>query len=198
MVSILVSSSIFRGRLMLLKDVADIIFSFPQKSKEIFENTWRWLSSSCLQEDNRLFAPQEENDFIPDENLRVYCGDVIIRRVQPQFVNYISEDTDYMVGQNLAIVRAKNNIYPKYLAFILEINLGNLYKDMAGTVVPAIKRSSFDELDIGDLPNMEKQRAIGEVWWLLKEKRNLNQRLLQQERMLMEYTLKRLVKHRGN
>ena len=183
---------------MLLKNVADIIFSFPQKSKEALENNWLWLSSSCLQEDNRILEHQEENNFIPDEGLRVYCGDVIIRRVQPQFVNYISEDKDYMVGQNLAIVRARNNIYPKYLAFVLEANLGDLYKDMAGTAVPAIKRGSFDELDIGDLPDMKKQCAIGEVWWLLKEKKKLSQHLLEQERMLMEYMLKRLVKHRGN
>ena len=183
---------------MLLKDVADIIFSFPQKSKEALENNWLWLSSSCLQEDNRILDPQEENNFIPDEGLRVYCGDVIIRRVQPQFVNYISEDKDYMVGQNLAIVRARSNIYPKYLAFILEAYLGDLYKDMAGTAVPAIKRDSFDVFDIGDLPDMKKQCAIGELWWLLKEKKKLSQRLLEQERTLMEYKLKHLVKHRGN
>ena len=66
---------------MLLKDVADIIFSFPQKSQETLGNNWLWLSSSCLQEDNRILDPQEENNFIPDEGLRVYRGDVIIRRV---------------------------------------------------------------------------------------------------------------------
>ena len=50
---------------MLLKDVADIIFSFPQKSKVTLENNWLWLSSICLQEDNRILEPQEENNFIP-------------------------------------------------------------------------------------------------------------------------------------
>ena len=54
---------------MLLKDVADIIFSFPQKSKVTLENNWLWLSSICLQEDNRIFEPQEENNFIPDDKL---------------------------------------------------------------------------------------------------------------------------------
>jgi len=48
------------------------------------------------------------------------------------------------------------------------------------------------------LPDMKKQCAIGEVWWLLKEKKKLSQRLLEQEKMLIEYKLKHLVKHRGN
>ena len=55
---------------MLLKDVADILFSFPQKSKETLENNWLWLSSSCLQEDNRILTLQEENNFIPDEGAK--------------------------------------------------------------------------------------------------------------------------------
>ena len=45
---------------------------------------------------------------------------------------------------------------------------------------------------------MKKQCAIGEVWWLLKEKKKLSQRLLEQEKILIEYKLKHLVKHRGN
>lgn len=183
---------------MLIKEVAEIIFSFPQKTQNPVVNVGRWLSSNCLQEDNKLLEPQEEYNFISDENLKVYRGDIVIKRVQPQYVNYISSDKDFMIGQNLAIVRAKRDVDSKYLAFIIETNLKNLYKDMAGTVVPALTRNCLDELDIGELPDIYKQQAMGEVWWLMKEKRKLNESLLQYEKILLEYQLKQLINKRGN
>ncbi len=179
---------------MLLKEVADIIFSFPQKDDCATAKPGLWLSSGCLLPDNKILNPKEETTFIPDDNLRILKGDIIIRRVQPQFVNYISEDAEYLLGQNLAIIRAQDGTDSKYLAFVLECNLDKLYKDMTGAVLPAVKRKNFEELDIGDLPERKKQLATGEVWWLMKEKRRLMQNLLEQEKTLLEAQLKSAAK----
>lgn len=175
---------------MLLKEVADIIFSFPQKDDSFAVKPCLWLSSGCLLADNKILEFKEEASFVPYDNLKILKNDIIIRRVQPQFVNFISEDNNYMLGQNLAIIRAKEGVNGKYLAFILECNLDKLYKDMSGAVLPAVKRKNFEELDIGDLPENNKQLAIGEVWWLMKEKRKLTQNLLEQEKILLEARLR--------
>jgi hypothetical protein len=80
------------------------------------------------------------------------------------------------------------------LAYLLERDLSKLYKDTAGAILTAINRKCFDEFDVGGLPPIEKQKAIGELWWLEKERKKLYKELLVKEKQQLEYRLKNLVK----
>ena len=176
---------------MLLKEIAEIIFSFPDKGANV---TADWIYPAFLQEENVITEIKTEDDLKTNPSCRIEVGDVIVKRIQPQFVNYISEKIDAYIGQNLVIVRGKCCVDSKYLAYILERDLSKLYKDTAGAILTAINRKCFDEFDVGDLPPIEKQKAIGELWWLEKERKKLYQQLLVKEKQQLEYRLKNLVK----
>ena len=171
---------------MLLKDVAEIIFSFPEKGQA---DDVKWIYAACLQEDNKIIELKTECELSPSPEYKVQKGDIVVKRIQPQFVNYIAEDIDAYIAQNLVIVRSNGAVNPKYLAYILEMSLGKLYKDMTGSVLTAINRKGFEELDIGELPPAQTQIAIGELWWLTKEKKKLYEALLEKEKQLLQYRL---------
>ena len=176
---------------MLLKEIAEIIFSFPDKGANV---TADWIYPAFLQEENVITEIKTEYELKTNPSCRIEVGDVIVKRIQPQFVNYISEKIDAYIGQNLVIVRGKCCVDSKYLAYILERDLSKLYKDTAGAILTAINRKCFDEFDVGDLPPIEKQKAIGELWWLEKERKKLYQQLLIKEKQQLEYRLKNLTK----
>lgn len=174
---------------MLLKDVAEVIFSFPERANENNKQSKRLAVASCFKENNEVVDIKEDLEFILDENLKVQNGDIVVRRIQPQFVNYISGDTNYYIGQNLMVIRGKDNINKKYLAYIIETNIKSLYTETTGSVIPAVKRKDLDEFNIGELPEQHIQQAIGELWWLNKEKIKLRQQLNKIETIKLENEL---------
>ncbi len=176
---------------MFLKDVAEIIFSFPEKGQA---DDAKWIYAACLQEDNKIIELKTDCGLSLSSEYKVKKGDIVVKRIQPQFVNYIAEDLDAYIAQNLVIVRSNGMINPKYLAYVLEMSLEKLYKDMTGSVLTAINRKGFDELDIDVLPPMQEQKAIGELWWLTKEKKKLYEVLLQKEKQLLQYRLNTRIK----
>ncbi len=176
---------------MLLKEVAEIIFSFPDKGVDV---TADWIYPAFLQEENVITEIKTEYEFKTNPFCKIEIGDIIIKRIQPQFVNYVSEKIDAYIGQNLIIVRSCSKLNSKYLAYILERDLSKLYKDTAGAILTAINRKCFDEFDVGDLPPIEKQKAIGELWWFEKERKKLYLQLLIKEKQQLEYRLKNLTK----
>lgn len=176
---------------MFLSEVADIIFSFPDKG---VEETADWVYPAFLEEDNIVSETKTEYDMRTNPACRIQVNDIIIKRIQPQFVNYISDEIDAFAGQNLVTIRSRDLVEPKYLAYLLERDLNKLYKDTAGAILTAINRKCFDEFDIGDLPPKEKQKAIGELWWLNKERQKLYKELLAKEKRQLEYKLKTLTK----
>ena len=176
---------------MLLNEIADIIFSFPDKGADVTED---WIYPAFLQEDNVITEIKTEYDLKTNPACRIEAGDVIIKRIQPRFVNYVSNKIDAYIGQNLVIVRSRGVVDSKYLAYILETDLSRLYKDTAGAILTAINRTCFDEFDVGELPPTKIQQAIGELWWLEKERNKLYKDLLSKEKKQLEYRLKSLIK----
>lgn len=179
---------------MKLKEVAEIVFSFPEKATENNKIKKKVAVASCFKENNEITDMQDDATFLMDDNLIAQMGDVVIKRIQPQFLNYINNDCDYYIGQNLIVIRSNQNVNSKYLAYIIESNIKNLYTETTGSVLPAIKRKDLDEFDIGELPPKEKQKAIGELWWLNKERQKLYKELLAKEKQQLEYKLKTLTK----
>ena len=136
---------------MKLCEVAEILFSFPEKSIAEMHNTENWLTSVCLKAENEVSGSKSAN-WLPESAPTTHEGDIIIKRIQPLYVNYIDNNyVGYKVGQNLAIIRAKSKIEPKYLAYVLEKNIDKIYEDITGTTIPAIRKEGFAKLEIGQL-----------------------------------------------
>ena len=64
---------------------------------------------------------------MPDEDFLLREEDIVIKRITPLFVNYVdSVGDDIYAGNNLIIISAKENIYPRYLAMILNDKIKEL------------------------------------------------------------------------
>ena len=182
---------------MLLRDVSEIIFAFPEKGLVESDNVACFANAISFRENNIVSNFRKEPDLIPDERYRPHAGDIIIRRVQPTFVNYINADADYYLGQNLIIIRPRPDvILGKYLAFVLENGLDRLHAESAGSLIPSLKRKDLECFDIGSPPPLQKQKVIGELWWLNKEKIKLQNQLESAETVLLRKTLTKLVDER--
>ena len=182
---------------MHLGDVAEIIFAFPEKGMAECNNVAYFANAISFRENNIVSDLKQESEFLPDERLRPHAGDIIIRRVQPTFVNYINADANYYLGQNLIIIRPHPDvILGKYLAFVLENGLDRLHAESAGSLIPSLKRKDLECFDIGAPPPLEQQKAIGELWWLNKEKAKLQSQLANAESKFFRMILSNLVEER--
>ena len=182
---------------MFLEEVADIFFSFPERTMCEKDDSVLWLTSASLQSNNRIINPVKDDTLSIKKAVKVFPGDIVVKRIQPQFVNYICEDNDYYLGQNLALIRPHKSVCGKYLAFVLENKIENLYRDMTGTTIPSIRKNGFDFFAIGELPPLDKQNAIGQLWWLMKEKNKYQEELLEKEYVLLKTQLNKLLDKRG-
>lgn len=176
---------------MKLKNVADIIFAFPVKGEKDAHKEILWLTTQNLMENNIVNKLERGLDFVPDSELKVAKGDVILRRVRPQFVNYIDIDEECYMGQNLALIRANELIDAKYLAYMLETAILDMTL-CEGSIIPSVSRKELMDIDIGMLPSREHQKAIGELWWLQSEKKKKTDKLMQLEKTLLKAKLKQL------
>ena len=179
---------------MLLSDVSEIIFSFPERKEKGDSNVALFASATSFGENNVVSDLKQEENLVPDERCRPRAGDIIIRRVQPAFVNYLDADANYYLGQNLIIIRPHPNlILGKYLAFVIENKIEHLHGDTAGSLIPSLKRKDLECFDIGDPQPLRKQNAIGELWWLNKEKAKLQTQLTEVQTKYIKSLLSKMV-----
>lgn len=166
-----------------LCDIADVKFSFPEKYKKD-ENgeTAFWATAAILQSDNVLSSLQLDDGLKPMEQLKVLEDDIIIKRINPTYVNLIEKDTPKCyVANNLILVRAKQGYSAKYIAFALNREIEKFAKDSSsGSVIPAISKSELDNFLI-EVPPLKAQEVIGELWHLGIEKKKLVKRLSELE-----------------
>lgn len=185
---------------MFLQEVAEIKFVFPEKAQAgaSLDNVF-WVTAGSLQPNNEIVDIRCNSIFVPDNSLLLRTGDIVIKRITPQFVNIISgvKDNCY-ASSNLIIIKAKNGYSEKYLAYVLETNIEKLYQDAVGSVMPAIGRKGIFEFDIGSPPPLNKQKIIGELWWLQKEKKKLTDKLYEKETIMLKQQLRKFTYAKGD
>lgn len=176
---------------MFLQEVAEIKFAFPEKGQGTSLCDAFWVTAANLRPNNEILDLKHDSIFIPDDSLLLQNDDILIKRITPQFVNFVTGiDDKYYVSSNLIIIRTKNGCSAKYLAYVLESNIEKLYQDTVGSVIPAIGRKGICELEIGNMPPLDRQKAIGELWCLLKEKGKLTKKLYEKEAIKLKQQLK--------
>jgi len=108
--------------------------------------------------------------------LTLQPGDILIKRLNPSFVYIVSEnEAGAVASQNLLVVRPGPEIDPQYLACLLEQKevIGQV-EHVSGTAaaIKAISQKKLAEIIIPVVP-IEKQRKLGEVWRLARERKAL-------------------------
>lgn len=186
-------------RYLKLSDAADIKFCSvaPARMKTQEEKT-KWLSCSNFIADNGVVGEPTLTNFVPDESFAIHPEDIIIKRITPGYVNYISNISDGLyAGNNLIVLTARDGVNAKYLAMILNDKIPSISESSSvGAVMKSVSRPDLEKIKIPLLP-YEQQVNLGEVWFLNIELKKIKNRLSELECIKNNYELTRYINLTG-
>ena len=186
-------------RYLKLSDAADIKFCSvaPARMKTQEEKT-KWLSCSNFVADNGVVGEPTLTNFVPDESFAIHPEDIIIKRITPGYVNYISNISDGLyAGNNLIVLTARDGVNAKYLAMILNDKIPLISESSSvGAVMKSVSRPDLEKIKIPLLP-YEQQVKLGEVWFLNIELKKMKNRLSELECIKNNYELTRYINLTG-
>ena len=182
-----------------LSEIANINFCTvtPSRSKPS-ETPTKWLVCANFLVDNEIDKNTSVNNVLPDENWLLHKNDIIVKRIAPTFVNYIdSIDNGIYCGNNLIIITPNDKVDSKYLAMILNEQIGSLSKESSiGAVMKSISRTDLEEMSI-PFPDIKTQKAIGSLWHNGIELKKKRIRLAELENIKMNFTINKAIKMLG-
>lgn len=168
-----------------LGEIADIIVGLPEEKASGKPKFWYY----CIQPSHLLdFNRVEKADIVfrsaqINDTALVRANDILIKRLSPSSVNFLTgEFSNTFISGNVMIIRTRDNFNPKYVAGILESRGLPAFQHHTarGVTVRTISKAELQKVKIPLLP-LEKQKLIGEIWFLSKEKQRLLKRLAEEE-----------------
>ncbi len=178
-----------------LCDAAEIKFCSvsPARMKTQQEQT-QWLSCSNFIADNNIVGEPTLANFVPDENFAIRPKDIVIKRITPGYVNYISNIAENLyAGNNLIVLTARDGVNAKYLAMILNDKIPSISESSSiGAVMKSVSRSDLEDIKIPLLP-YKKQEQLGEVWFLNIELKKMKSKLAEFECAKNTYKLTKYI-----
>lgn len=182
-----------------LSDVAEIRFCSvtPTRMKTQQEQT-SWLSCSNFICDNEIVGNPTITNFVPDESFAIHPDDIIIKRISPGYVNYISDISDDLyAGNNLIVLTVRDGVNAKYLAKILNDKIPLISESSSvGAVMKSVSRPDLEKIKIPLLP-YGLQVKLGEVWFLNIELKKMKNKLSELECIKKNYELTRYINITG-
>ena len=110
------------------------------------------------------------------ERQLIRIGDVLVKRLNPNFPLFISELLgESVISTNLYVIRAKSGTAPEYLAFLFEqssVLIQIAQFSGANSVIKAISVNKLKDVMIPVLP-FEQQELVGKWWNLVKRRKQL-------------------------
>ena len=178
-----------------LYELADIKFcnATPSRSKQR-EKITQWYVCANFVSDNVIAGETINNYIVPDEDFLLREEDIVIKRITPLFVNYVdSVGDDIYAGNNLIIISAKENIYPRYLAMILNDKIKDLSaKSSIGAVMKSISRTDLENVSI-PMETYQNQIILGNAWYDSIELKKMKTRLAELEYIKVNYGLNKYI-----
>ena len=182
-----------------LKDLADINFCTitPSRSKPSAEPI-RWLACANFLADNEIDADAIINYVLPDKSWLLHENDIVIKRITPTFVNYMNRaPEDSYCSNNLIIVTPNETVDGKYLAMVLNEEIGSFSKESSvGAVMKSVSKSDLEEMSI-PCPDLKTQQKIGLLWYNGIELKKKKMRLAELENIKMNYYINKAIKLLG-
>ena len=178
---------------MLLKEIAEIYFSLPNKVLASTENTWVTVAS--LLENNVIVPVKEKTNFDAESSVKILPNNIVIKRISPSYINVYNSTREVFAGPNLIVVRTNRNA--NYIAYCLSQRLNDI-NNMAnnGARFSAINRTLIESIDIPDLPE-RTENIIGNVWMLNNKKQKLIEDLGKKVKLKKELIEKNIFKQIG-
>ena len=176
-----------------LKDIAEIKFCILEKGNE----EKYLLTPANLLEDNQISKIDIDNKFKKNEDVVVKNNDIVLKRINPSYINFIDNwDNKIYAGNNLIIIRPKD-IDAKYLAAILNSNIQQFSKkNSVGAILPSIGRKELEEFEI-EICTREKQKVLGEYWIKTVNKRVLERKKIELEKQKSKVIVNNFLKQNG-
>lgn len=143
------------------------------------------IATNCIR--NELLYPTYENArFVSQETHSLWFrghpkpGDILfVNKATPGRVCLVPDPVDFCIAQDMVAVRADaGKVYPRYLFAVLrsgivQERIGTMH---VGTLIPHFKKGDFDKLMI-PVPERESQKFIGDSYYELSAKIDLNRRM---------------------
>ena len=177
---------------VFLSEISEIKFCIVNSSKQTAAHS-KWIMPANLMNDNILTGYSESDKYKPDDTLLIYKNDIIIKRINPSFVNYIDTNMENIFAcNNLIIVRAKK-VNPKYLSSYLNRKIKEFSENHSiGAIMPSIGRQEIENFQI-PLLSVKEQEFIGDIWYKSIEKKKMLARLAKLENEKEIYLLNKFI-----
>ena len=183
-----------------LCEIAEIKFcaNSPGRAKTQSEQLALCAAPSNFFKNNSISNNFSQFNYAGENYLEIKSGDIVVKRIEPTFINYIDEiPQNVYAGNNLIIITARQGLYPKYLAMILNEKIATLSNTSSiGAVIKSIGRSELDNLKV-PLIDYSKQIFLGNLWYESIELEKLKVRLDECEHIKSNILIQQYIKSRG-
>ena len=143
------------------------------------------IATNCIRNEN-LYPVYEKIRYLSEETYRTWFrahpepGDIIfVCKGTPGRVCLVPDPIDFCIAQDMVALRANPKIvYNKYLLAVLrsfQIQ-EQILSTSVGDVIPHFKKSFFNQIMI-PIPNMDIQKSIGDFYYTISEKTELNKKI---------------------
>ncbi len=143
------------------------------------------IATNCIHND-LLYPAYEKVRYVSRQTYETWFrghpkpGDLIfVTKGTPGRVCMAPDPVDFCIAQDMVAVRANpNKVYPKYLfALLRSPNVQTRIEQMhVGTLIPHFKKGDFDKLLL-PVPSRESQQFIGDIYFELSAKIELNRQM---------------------
>jgi type I restriction enzyme S subunit len=168
-----------------LPDLLSFIVDNRGKTVPTAKNGHTLIATNCIKNEY-LYPVFEKVRYLSDETYKTWFrahpkpGDIIfVNKGTPGRVCMVPNPVNFCIAQDMIAFRVNSDkLYNKYLLAVLrsiEIQ-AQIHNYNVGDVIPHFKKSFLDELLI-PLPDMEVQKMIGDMYFYLSEKMDLNARI---------------------
>jgi type I restriction enzyme S subunit len=143
------------------------------------------IATNCIRNE-LLYPTYEKARFVSQETYDMWFrghpqpGDIIfVNKATPGRVCLVPDPVDFCIAQDMVAVRAdEKKVYPLFLFALLRSPAvqANIEQMHVGTLIPHFKKGDFDKLML-PIPDREVQEFIGDTYFMLSAKIELNRRM---------------------
>lgn len=143
------------------------------------------IATNCIRNE-LLYPTYEKIRFVSQQTYSTWFrdhpkpGDILfVNKATPGRVCLVPAPVDFCIGQDMVAVRADpTKIYPKFLFAVLRSPIAQerIAQMHVGTLIPHFKKGDFDKLLL-PVPGREVQEFIGDIYFDLSAKIDLNRRM---------------------
>ena len=143
------------------------------------------IATNCIRNE-LLYPTYEKVRFVSPETYSTWFrghprpGDILfVNKATPGRVCLVPDPVDFCIAQDMVAVRADpNKVYPRYLLAVLRSQLAQerIARMHVGSLIPHFKKGDFDKLLL-PIPGSDEQRFIGDIYFELSAKVDLNRRM---------------------